>query len=68
MAENEIQNTSSFVKEGNSASDEEDKLLEQSDALNASPPKSVGFILKTDVIEENADEIDAEIDDALDEG
>ncbi|XP_045132970.1 multidrug resistance-associated protein 5-like isoform X4 [Portunus trituberculatus] len=69
MAENESQDASTLVKEGNNADNEEDTLLDQSDcASNASPLKSVGFNLQTDVAEENDDEIDLEIDDALDEG
>ena len=69
MAENETQDDYTFIKEANNASDEEDTQLEQSHCvLNASPSKSVGFILKTDVAEENGDDIDADIDDALDEG
>ncbi|XP_063866904.1 ATP-binding cassette sub-family C member 5-like isoform X1 [Scylla paramamosain] len=69
MAENESQDVNTLVNEGNNASNEGDTLLDQSDcASNASPLKSVGFILQTDVAEVNGDEIDADIDDALDEG
>lgn len=69
MAENESQDANALVKEGDDAINEGDTLLDQSgSALNASPLKSVGFILQTDVAEENGDEIDADIDDALDEG
>lgn len=55
--------------EGSGARNGENLPLEVSDnAVNASPPKSVGFILETHVADENAGDIDAEIDDALDEG
>lgn len=71
MAEKGSQDANSLVKDGNNASNsnEEDTLLEKSDcASNASPLKSVGFNLQTDIAEENGDEIDVDIDDALDEG
>lgn len=70
MAKNETHNASASVSEGNGAKDEENIPLEVSDnAVNVSPSKSVGFNLDTDVADENTvDDIDAEIDDALDEG
>lgn len=69
MAKNETHSANGSLDEGNGAKDEENMPLEVSDnAVNASPPKSVGFILDANVTDENTDDIDAEIDDALDEG
>lgn len=69
MAKNETHSADAPLGEGNGSKDEENVPLEVSDnAVNASPPKSVGFILDTNVAEENADDIDAAIEDALDEG
>lgn len=69
MAKHETDNANTPAGEGNEAKNEENASLEVPDTtVNASPPKSVGFILETDVVNEEADDIDAEIDDALDEG
>ncbi|XP_050718620.1 ATP-binding cassette sub-family C member 5-like isoform X20 [Eriocheir sinensis] len=69
MAKNETHSANASLGEGNGAKDEETVPSEVSDnAVNASPPKSVGFILDTKVAEENTDDIDAAIEDALDEG
>lgn len=69
MANNENASGHTPAGEENGAKEEENVPVEVSDnAVNASPPKSVGFILEADVKDETADDIDAEIDDALDEG